>query len=318
VILNPRSASYADLRQEAEDSEKVIVRVAFISDSIEQGHLVNLNDYLLEDASIPRKHNRGGRRYSSVHGRRSLESNHELSEAQTSDTIVDAPSSIPSRGWSTTPDPPAAVQSKGGYKYTPAEMTYVWTVIRRLITRDRQANKLTVIKALHKKVCRVCDSIFAVLPTQRHWLKMPHHSLASWSSMLNRQKEMYETVRAEALLSTPTSGALNVQPRQGAHHARNEFGDAEMNEARQEAELLEELQVGASLIPTEGESMQDYEYEQSSPEDANEDGIELDPYAQDFEALVRFLVSADADGADEDEIFDRLAAKVVLIRVVFL
>jgi hypothetical protein len=318
VILNPRSVSYADLRQEAEDSEKMIVRVAFISDSIEQGHLVNPNDYLLEDASIPRKHNRGGRRYSDV--RRPLESNHEVSEAQTSDTVVDAPSSIPLRGRSTTPDPPAAVQSKGGYRYTPAEMTYIWAVIRRIITRDRQANKLTVIKALHKKVCRVCDSIFAVLATQRHRLKMPHHSLSSWSSMLNRQREMYEAVRAEALLSTPTSGAPppNVQTHQGAHHARNDSSDAEMNETRREAELLEELQVGASLIPAEGESMQDDEHEQFSPAGANEDGIELDAYTQDFEALVGFLVSADADAADEYEIFERLAAKVVLIRDVFL
>jgi hypothetical protein len=141
------------------------VRIAFITDSIEQGHLVDPNDYLLEDASMSGKRNRGGRRSTALRGKRSLENNHELSEAQTSDTVVDAPLSMASRGRSTTPEPPAAVQSKNGYKYTPAEMTYAWVLIRRVITRDRQANKLTVIKALHEKVCRARDSIMVGLPT---------------------------------------------------------------------------------------------------------------------------------------------------------
>jgi hypothetical protein len=165
VILNPRSVSYADLRQEAEDSEKMMVRIAFITDSIEQGHLVDPNDYLLEGANSPRKRKRGGRRSTSFRDKRSPESIHEPSEARTSDTVVDAPSSMPSRGRSTTPEPPAAVQSKGGYKYTPAEMTYIWALIRRIISKDRQANKGTVIKALHKKVCRTRASVLAVHPT---------------------------------------------------------------------------------------------------------------------------------------------------------
>ncbi|KAI0257376.1 hypothetical protein BJV78DRAFT_1277914 [Lactifluus subvellereus] len=294
VILNPRSVSYADLRQEAEDSEKMIVRIAFITDSIEQGHLVDPNDYLLEDASSPRKRKGGGRRSTSFRdtGRRSPENNHEPSETQTSDTVVDAPSSIPSRGRSTTPEPPAAVQSKGGYKYTPAEMTYSWALIRRIITKDRQANKVTVIKALHKK--------------------MPHHSPASWSSMLTRQKEMYEAIREEALRSTPTSEAHspNAQQLQDVHLSLGEPSDAEMDEAYQEAEVLEVLQVRASLIPAEEEPMHDDEHQQSSLEDVDKDENKLDAYARDFEALVEFLASADADGGGEDEIFERLAAKV--------
>jgi len=67
--------------------------------------------------------------------------------------------------------------------------------------------------------------------------------------------------------------------------------------------------VGASLVPAEGESMYDDEHQQSWPEDANKDGNEPDAYTQDFEALVEFLASADADGGDEAEIFERLAAK---------
>jgi hypothetical protein len=143
---------------------------------------------------------------------------------------------------------------------------------------------------------------------------MPHHSVASWSSLLTRQKDMYAAVRMEALHSTPMSSAHspNAQPRQDAHHPRDESSDVEMNET----ELLEELQVGVSLIPADEESMHDDEHQRSSPEDANKNENKPDAFAQDFEALVKFLASADADGGDEDEIFERLAAKV--IRIIFL
>jgi hypothetical protein len=144
---------------------------------------------------------------------------------------------------------------------------------------------------------------------------MPHHSIASWSSLLTREKETYEEVRAEALRSTPSSSAhpSNIWPHQDAHHSRDGTSDAEMDEAYREAELLEELQVGASLVPAEGESMYDDEHQQSSPEDANKGGNEPDAYTQDFEALVEFLASADADAGDEAEIYERLATKVLLI-----
>jgi hypothetical protein len=54
-----------------------------------------------------------------------------------------------------TPEPPPAVQSKSGYKFTPAEMTYAWALVRRILTKDPLANKLTVVRVLQKKVCRV-------------------------------------------------------------------------------------------------------------------------------------------------------------------
>jgi hypothetical protein len=133
------------------------VRIAFITDSIEQGHLVDPGDYLLEDAGMPRKRGRG-QPPSSLHGRRSFERGHELSEAQTSDTIALAPSSILSHRRSATPEPPVAVQIGNGYKYTSAEMTYAWALIRRMISRDRRTSKTAAVKALHQKVCRACGS----------------------------------------------------------------------------------------------------------------------------------------------------------------
>jgi hypothetical protein len=138
--------------------------------------------------------------------------------------------------------------------------------------------------------------------------------------MLTRQKDMYEAVREEALHSTPTSEAHspNAQQLQDSHPSLDEPSDVDTNEAYQEAEVLEELQVGASLIPAEEESMYDDEHQLSPLEDADKDGNKSDAYAQDFEALVEFLSSADADGGGEDEIFERLAAKVVFIRTVIL
>jgi hypothetical protein len=145
---------------------------------------------------------------------------------------------------------------------------------------------------------------------------MPHHSVISWVNTMTRQKEMYDAVRTEALRLMPASRAHlpNSQQRQGTHHPQNETNGAEMNEADRYIEELEELQVGASLVPALGEPVRDDE-QQLTPEGRNEDKNESDAYARDFEALVAFLTSADADGGREDEIFERLTAKVILIKI---
>jgi DNA-binding SARP family transcriptional activator len=76
-----------------------------------------------------------------------------------------------------------------------------------------------------------------------------------------------------------------------------------MNEADRNTEELEELQVGASLILGGGDTVHDDEQRPSL-------GNERAAYTRDFEALVEFLTSADSDGGRDDEIFERLAAKV--------
>jgi hypothetical protein len=57
------------------------------------------------------------------------------------------------REHSGTPEPPAAVQAKNGFRFTPAEMTYTWALIRRIISKDSLIDKVAVAKALHEKVC---------------------------------------------------------------------------------------------------------------------------------------------------------------------
>lgn len=138
---------------------------------------------------------------------------------------------------------------------------------------------------------------------------MPHHPVSSWMSTLTRQKEIYEAVRTEAFGFTAASGAYphNSHPQDSTHHPRNETSDVEMNEAGRDTEELEELQVGASLILAEGDSMNDDEQRQSPP---GGNYSERDAYARDFEALVGFLTSEDSDTGQDDEIFERLAAKV--------
>jgi hypothetical protein len=150
VILNPRSFSYADLRREAEDSGRTIVQTTFITESIREGHLVDPNDYLLEDTRV-KKLVRVGRR-ASLRDKPSPESDHEASEAQTSDTVVNDLAPTREREGSKTPEPPMAVQLKNGYRFTPAEMTYTWMLLRRIFAKDPGTNKQTVIKALCKKV----------------------------------------------------------------------------------------------------------------------------------------------------------------------
>ena len=153
VILNPGSVSYADLRQEADDSGRTIVQTSFVTESVKQGHLLDPNDFLLGDASSPRKPNRSGRPPTSSRDKHSPESDHAISETQTSDTVVEAAPSIPVREHSVTPEPPAAVQSKNGFRFTPAEMTYTWALVRRIITKDPLVGKVAVANALHEKVC---------------------------------------------------------------------------------------------------------------------------------------------------------------------
>ena len=119
---------------------------------------------------------------------------------------------------------------------------------------------------------------------------------------------MYEAVRTEALsfttASEPHPPASDLQD--STYQPRNETSDVEMDEAGRDTEELEELQVGASLL-AEGDSIHDDEQRQSLP---GENSCERDAYVRDFEALVGFLTSADSDGGRDDEIFQRLAAKV--------
>ena len=137
---------------------------------------------------------------------------------------------------------------------------------------------------------------------------MPHHSEASWMNTLGRHKDMYEAIKTEVLdsVSGPEAHLPNPQQHQDA-------SAAEMNEVDRAVDELDELQVGASLIPAEAEPM--HEDEQQSLIKKEENKEEILSYARDFEALVEFLTSSDAEGGEEDEIFERLRAKVVHIGI---
>ena len=127
---------------------------------------------------------------------------------------------------------------------------------------------------------------------------------------LSRHKEMYEAIRAEAFhfVSAPQVHPPNSQQHQDP-------GDAEMNEVDREVDELDELQVGESLIPAEAEPTHEDEQHSLVKVENNDDTIS-DAYARDFEALVEFLTSSDAEGGEDDEIFERLREKVVHIGII--
>ena len=160
------------------------------------------------------------------------------------------------------------------------------------------------------------NQVFKSSPYSYRWLKMPHHPESSWLSTISRQRDMYEAVRTEALGRALNPGAHppDLQQQRGNHHPQNEISDVDMDVGRN-TEELEELQVGESLILTEGEPVRD-DGRQPSLEGENEDTHESDDaYSRDFEAIVKFLTSADADfgGQDGAEIFRRLTAKVIFL-----
>lgn len=128
-------------------------------------------------------------------------------------------------------------------------------------------------------------------------------------SALSRHKEMYDAIMTEALHSFSVSELHppNLQQHQDA-------GYAGTNEVDREADELDELQVGASLILAEAEPMQEDE-QRSTVKEENKDETISDAYTRDFEALVEFLTSTDAEGGEEDEIFERLREKVVYIGI---
>ena len=129
---------------------------------------------------------------------------------------------------------------------------------------------------------------------------------------------MYEAVRTKALSLALVYGAHPLDPQQqrGNHQPQNEIADVDMDGARN-TEELDELQVGASLILTEGEPVCDDEQERSLEGENEDTHGRDDAYARDFDAIVEFLTSADADigGQDGAEIFRRLTAKVISLRV---
>ena len=176
VILNPRSVSYADLRREAEDSGRTIVQTTFITESIKEGHLMDPNDYSFEDTRV-KKLARVVRRTASFRNKQSPESDPESSEAQTSDTVVDTISPVLAREHerSTTPEPPMAVQLKNGYKFTPAEMSYTWMLLRRIMAKVPGATKQIVAKAL-------CEKVGILLPKCFHF-DLSHSSIEDASPL---------------------------------------------------------------------------------------------------------------------------------------
>jgi len=113
---------------------------------------------------------------------------------------------------------------------------------------------------------------------------------------------MYEAIKTETLHSI-SAPEPNPQQHQDA-------SDAEMDEIDREADELDELQVGASLIPAEAEPIHEDE-QQSLVKEENKDETISDAYARDFEALVEFLTSADVERGEDDEIFERLREKHV-------
>ena len=113
---------------------------------------------------------------------------------------------------------------------------------------------------------------------------------------------MYEAIKTEVLHSVTNPEAHPPQ--------HQDASDTEMNEVDRAVDELDELQVGASLIPAEAEPMHEVEHRSVIKEEHKEETIS-DAYARDFEALVEFLTSADAEGGGEDEIFERLRTKVV-------
>lgn len=141
------------------------MQTSFVTESIKHGYLLDPNDFLLGDASSPRKPKRSGTRPTPVRDKHSPESDHAISETQTSDTVVDAAPSIPAREHTITPEPPPAVQSRNGFRFTPAEMTYTWALIRRIITKDPLAGKMVVAKTLHEKVRWPSTFVLTVHPT---------------------------------------------------------------------------------------------------------------------------------------------------------
>jgi hypothetical protein len=101
-----------------------------------------------------------------------------------------------------------------------------------------------------------------------------------------------------------------VNPPNAQQH--RDASDAEMNEVDRAVDELDEQQVGASLIPTETEPMHE-DVQQSLIKEENKEETISDAYARDFEALVEFLTSADAEGGEEDEIFERLRERVCIL-----
>ncbi|KAI0068264.1 hypothetical protein BV25DRAFT_1911267 [Artomyces pyxidatus] len=291
AVLSPRSDSFRSLQEQAQTHGRPIVKSDFIHDCIEFGALQDPQKYAVEETGSPKKPRRQSSSFLATSSRKPiLDDNAPVANV----------SRAPSRDSSRTPEPPEPVKAPTGlgYGFSPAEQEYTWTYLRRLLRQDPYMNRTAFCKKLHEK--------------------MPWRSVNSWYAQIRKHGETWDTIQAETLPSTaqgrerPTGGTVETgDPSEGNSPADDEgvtHEGGEEDEFATAERLEEEDDVEANLEPLNQDvsALDDNEgFEGDKPTSDELQGFDIAVQA-DFEAIVEFLVSGDADEGGEEDVWPLL------------
>jgi len=273
VILTTRSTTFHSLFSEAMRWDKPIVQGQFIHDCIDEGKLLNPGDYQLEILDSPK-----------VHGRKPTSAIKK--EVAKPDTVGKSPSHLLEYSPLAEPPPPASPMKNGRFLFTNDEREYCWRYVRRQLESDPTTSSVFLAKQMFEIVCFI--AVVSLIYIDHLMSKMPHHSLVSWTQMIRRHdwvKELKDELTPHREGHIEGTGDLEgTNDTEGvtvAHHMSDQEGTSTHK---------------APVLPDE-----------EHPGLSNNKAFE-----EDFETIVDFLVSGEADSGGEDEVWAILSHRVRL------
>ncbi|THH20018.1 hypothetical protein EW146_g1259 [Bondarzewia mesenterica] len=297
AVLNPRSATYRDLRDEALRRHTPVVQAAFVNDCISEGELMDPVEYAVDDSSMPK---RRGRKPKNPQKSKARPIPRKRKRRPVKIAVPHTPINR-----SPTPEPPTETKemSGGRYYYTEAEWTYARMYIRRLLEVDSNMNLSHICIKLNEKVRisvpSASKSSFDGRPHLRA-VQMPHHSSGSWHQTIARpiNIHIWEEVKAEVEMSLnggPSTHVSAENPDGNVESPDGAAAEAAGSDAAEEEQLKQEL-------------VQSPEQEEAK-EPITADADDASEFDDDYETIVDFLSSAAADQYSEEEFWNVLSRK---------
>ncbi|TFY72869.1 hypothetical protein EVG20_g124 [Dentipellis fragilis] len=269
AILNPRSTTFRDLYGECARFRIPVVLPTFVEECIEEGRLLDPDDYALEIPSWAKP--KRGRPSGAKSPAKSQPRKKEATPAPQEESEGEGEVEVKGQDRSVTPEAPqeAVFRTNGLAAFTEEEWEFCWMYARRILAKDSSLTMVALAKKLHDK--------------------MPQHSARSWEQAIHKKSRTFHEIRAEAAEASKRGGNKDAQPTENEDDAEAEAQSEDAAPPPYTPSVEETSTAGVTTATTT-----------ATPVDPSQ-------LQEDFETIVNFLVSGDVDNDPEDEIWARLS-----------
>jgi len=282
VILNQHADNFADLLTNAITHQVPVIQANFVNRCVEEGRLLDHQEFIMDGYVIKRK--RGRPTIASKELPQAIEKKTRvpaippsqapphLRYALTADQVMAAYPGLDEKLRERLPSPPQTVIAYvvGRNKYTKEDLDYGWKAIEIMLEMDPKM-PLTVLSLVLAE-------------------KMPHHSTASWGSIMSRGKDQLELLRKKTAIASRKS-QQNDQGQAPGKQATN--GNYHTSQPREPSVSTNPSTAQASPAPP-------------TPPPQENGQVAIDEEADDH--ITQFLGSGGADGKSDEEAWETLSA----------